>query len=325
MQHTAVSDADQRVNRPIERGGASRESLKIVENAAFEGERPLFGAEGLTVRGTTFGRGESPLKEGRDLKVEDSVFSWKYPLWYCDRVEVRHTVFETMSRSGIWYVNDIHMQDCDLQAPKLFRRCNGVNLERVHFADAAETLWTCRNVSLEDVRANGDYFGKDSSKVRLDNVHIVGNYCFDGGSDIEAHNCTFVSKDAFWNCQNVTIYDSTLDGEYLGWNTKNLTLVNCTINSDQGLCYVDHLTMRNCRLMGGTDLAFEYCTDVDAEIVGDIPSVKNPINGVIKAHGIGTLIMDATKVDSARTQIETEVEPRQTVTTSDVNDKAINV
>lgn len=326
MTDAAHSGVDRRITRPKKlKDVGVQAGVRIIENAAFEGERPLFGAECLSVKATTFSRGESPLKEGRDLTVEDSVFAGKYPLWYCDGVKVEHTVFETMARSGIWYTNDINMRDCDLQAPKLFRRCDGVNLEHVHFADAAETMWTCRNVAMHDVAVRGDYFGKDSSSIRLDNVHVVGNYCFDGGSDIEAHHCTFVSKDAFWNCENVTIYDSTIDGEYLGWNTRNLTLINCVINSDQGLCYVNRLTMRGCRIMAGTDLAFEYCADVDAEIVGDIPSVKNPQNGVITARHIGTLIMDETKIDAGLTRFKTETEPGMRLTGSDTNNKAVNL
>ncbi|KFI46573.1 Protein of unknown function [Bifidobacterium bohemicum] len=292
--------------------------MTTYKNSYFEGERPLFGQHDADVENVTFGKGESPLKEGRNLNVRGSIFTWKYPLWYCKNVEVSDTVFETMSRSGIWYTDKIHMKDCDLQAPKLFRRCKGVSLERVHFADAEETMWTCKDISMNHVQAVGNYFGKDSSGIRLDDVHIVGNYCFDGASDIEAHHCVFVSKDAFWNCENVTIYDSVLDGEYLAWNTKNLTLVNCTIESDQGLCYTDHLKMSGCRLLR-TDLAFEYCSDVNAKIDGDIMSVKNPLSGSIQARHIGEVIVDATKVDPKRSVISSAIEPDRLISSSDTN------
>ena len=167
-------------------------------------------------------------------------------------------------------------------------------------------MWTCDDIRLEDVQINGDYFGKDSSNIYLDQVKLIGNYCFDGAKNIEAHHSTFIAKDAFWNCENVTLYDSTITGEYLAWNTKHLTLINCTIESQQGLCYIDHLSMKNCQLLR-TDLAFEYCSDIHAEITSDILSVKNPISGRIRAHGIDTLILDRTKIDPSQTKITTAV------------------
>jgi len=105
----------------------------------------------------------------------------------------------------------------------------------------------------------------------------------------------------------VTVYDSTINGEYLGWNTKNLTLINCTIESDQGLCYVDHLVMKNCKLLE-TDLAFEYCSDIDAEITSSIVSVKNPINGKISAESIGEIIFDDDDIDASKTEIKCDTE-----------------
>lgn len=271
-------------------------------NQYFDGERPLFAEHDAQIEGTTFGEGESPLKESRNIDLTNSFFTWKYPLWYSQHVKVDHTVFETMARSGIWYTNDITITNSALQAPKLFRRCEHVNLAHVHFSDAQETLWTCQHITLSDVQANGDYFGKDSSDIKIDHLNLIGNYAFDGAKNIEVHDSTFVTKDAFWNCDNVTIVDSTINGEYLGWNTKNFTLINCTIKSDQGLCYIDHLTMKHCRLLE-TDLAFEYCRDIDAQIDSHITSVKNPISGKITADSIGELIMDPTKIDASQTTV----------------------
>ncbi|MFT8593187.1 MAG: DUF3737 family protein [Bifidobacterium sp.] len=272
-------------------------------DAFFEGERSLFAEHDATITSVTFGEGESPLKESRNIALDSTVFQWKYPLWYSRHITVRRSIFESMSRSGIWYTDDISLADTTCQAPKLFRRCNRVDLERVHFSDAEETLWHCRDIHIHDVQANGDYLGMDCDGVYAEHLDVVGNYVFDGARNLEIHDSTFVSKDAFWNCENVAIYDSVINGEYLGWNTKNLTLVNCTIRSNQGLCYIDHLTMRNCRLLH-TDLAFEYCTDIDADIRSSIMSVKNPISGIIRAERIDSLIMDRHVVDPTKTKIE---------------------
>lgn len=276
--------------------------MKEITNKYFEGERILYGLENAKFNQVTFGEGESPLKEANNIELKNSIFKWKYPLWYDNNVKVDHTTFETMSRSGIWYTNNIEITNSALQAPKLFRRANHIKLDHVHFADAEETMWTCNDIKITNSQINGDYFGKDSQNIYLDNVNIVGNYVFDGGKNIEVHNSTLVSKDAFWNCENVVVYDSIIDGEYLAWNTKNIKFINCTIESDQGLNYIDHLEIKNSNLIH-TDLAFEYVSNLDVELNTKIESIKNPISGKIKAPEIDTLIMDKNKIDPSKTEI----------------------
>ncbi|RHW52021.1 DUF3737 domain-containing protein [Bombilactobacillus bombi] len=274
----------------------------IYQEKFYTGERSLFATNQAAIKHVTFGMGESPLKESQHLQITDTIFKWKYPLWYCQDVQLDHSILETMARSGIWYTNDIKVTNSTLQAPKLFRRCRNVQLENDYFADASETFWNCDQIDLKNVQANGDYFGMNSRNIKLDHLQLTGNYAFDGAQNIEAQHCVFVSKDAFWNCQNVTLTDCTINGEYLGWNTENLTLINCVIESNQGLCYIKHLTMKNCQLLQ-TDLAFEYCSDIQAEINSDIISVKNPISGVIQAHHIGEIIQDDPKLDPTQTKI----------------------
>ncbi|MDI6666718.1 DUF3737 family protein [Leuconostoc falkenbergense] len=277
--------------------------MTFYQEQHFEGERPLFGEQHATIVRTTFGKGESPLKESTDIALEGVVFGWKYPLWYSQNIQVNHTIFEEMARSGIWYTNDIDIKNSEIQAPKLLRRCHNITLSHVHFSDAAETLWHCQSIELKNVNATGDYFGMDSQDIMIDHLNLIGNYAFDGAKNIEVHHSNFVTKDAFWNCENVTIYDSVLNGEYLAWNTKNLTLINCTIISDQGLCYIDNLTIKDCHLLD-TYLSFEYSSHIDADIKGAISSIKNPISGRIKADSIGQIILDETKIDPSKINID---------------------
>ena len=206
-----------------------------------------------------------------------------------------------MARAGVWYTDNITVENAVIEAPKNFRRCRGVNLQNVNFPNAAETLWNCEDVTMEHVTAKGDYFAMNSQNMVLRDFQLVGNYSFDGVKNMEIHNARMLSKDAFWNSENVTVYDSFISGEYLGWNAKNLTLINCTIESLQGMCCIDHLVMKNCKLLN-TTLAFEYST-VDAEITGKIDSVMNPSSGVIRADSIDELIVEADKVDSSKTKI----------------------
>ena len=252
-----------------------------------------------------FANGESPLKESRDIALSRCNFEWKYPLWYCENVQVDNSVWLEMARSGVWYTNNITVNDSVLQAPKNFRRCRNVELSNVTFTDAAETLWMCQGVRIDQVQARGDYFAMNSADIFVDGLTLTGNYCFDGARNIEVNGSKLISKDAFWNTENVVVRDSVIVGEYLGWNSKNLTFINCTIESLQGLCYIENLKMVNCKLLN-TTLAFEYST-VDAQIDSRIESVLNPKGGTISCESIGELVIEPDQVDSAKTHITCKV------------------
>lgn len=274
-----------------------------ISGKLYEGERSLYMAKDLIIEDTIFGEGESPLKESRNIELLNSMFKWKYPLWYSKDIKVKNCSWFEMARAGVWYTDNISICDSVIEAPKNFRRCKNLQLTNVSFADAKETLWNCEDVTLTNVTAKGTYFGMNTKNIKVDNLTLYGDYSFDGGRDIEVRNSKLLSKDAFWNCENVVVYDSFISGEYLGWNSKNLTFINCTIESLQGMCYIDNLVMKNCKLLN-TTLSFEYST-VDAEIIGHIDSVKNPAGGRIKADSIGELVMEKDKVDIGKTEIIT--------------------
>ena len=265
------------------------------------GERALFHAKDLTIKDTIFDDGESPLKESQNIELLGCMFKWKYPLWYCKHIVAKDCQWFDMARAGVWYTDDLYVENAMIQAPKNFRRCKDIVLKNVDFFHAEETLWNCNHVKLMNVTAKGDYFAMNSNDMYISDFKLDGNYSFDGCRNVELHNATLLSKDAFWNSENIMVYDSFISGEYLGWNAKNLTLINCTIESLQGMCYIDNLVMKNCKLLN-TTLAFEYST-VEAEIASGIESVMNPTSGTIKAEYIKELILEKDKVDVSKTNI----------------------
>ena len=267
----------------------------------FTGERALFHAKDLSIKDAIFDDGESPLKESQNIELLGCMFKWKYPLWYCKHIVAKDCQWFDMARAGVWYTDDLYVENAMIQAPKNFRRCKDIVLKNVDFFHAEETLWNCNHVKLMNVTAKGDYFAMNSNDMYISDFKLDGNYSFDGCRNVELHNATLLSKDAFWNSENITVYDSFISGEYLGWNAKNLTLINCTIESLQGMCYIDNLVMKNCKLLN-TTLAFEY-SSVEAEIAGGIDSVMNPTSGTIKAEYIKELIMEKDKVDITKTNI----------------------
>ncbi|MBQ5985752.1 MAG: DUF3737 family protein [Clostridia bacterium] len=278
--------------------------MKTYTQQTFTGERALFAVRDAEIIDCTFENGESPLKESRSLLLRGDMFRWKYPLWYANDIKATDCTWFEMARAGVWYTENLTIENAMIQAPKNFRRCKGLTLTDVTFTNAAETLWSCTDVTMHNVTAKGDYFLMNSENLEIDGLRLDGNYSFDGVKNAVIRNAYLLTKDAFWNSENVTVYDSFISGEYLGWNAKNLTLINCTIESLQGMCYVENLKMVNCKLVH-TTLAFEYST-ADAEITTKIDSVLNPAGGKITAKGIGELIVEADKVDPTRTVIEAE-------------------
>lgn len=272
-----------------------------IHQQFLTGERALFHAKDLDIFDSIFADGESPLKESSNISLKNSMFKWKYPLWYCNNIDADKTTWFEMARAGVWYSSNISVTDCVIEAPKNFRRCKGLHLEQVSFANAEETLWNCSDVTMKSVYAKGDYFAMNCENMDIDNFSLVGNYSFDGVKNAEIRNAKLLSKDAFWNTDHVTVYDSFISGEYLGWNAKNLTLIGCTIESLQGMCYIDNLVMKNCKLIN-TTLAFEYST-VDAEITSKIDSVLNPSAGTITADSIDELIIEKDRIDPSKTRI----------------------
>ncbi len=272
-----------------------------INQEYLSGERALFKSEDLIINNAIFDDGESPLKESSNIELYNSAFKWKYPLWYSSHIKLEDCTFFEMGRAGVWYTDDISLKNCIIAAPKNFRRTTNIKMQNVNFTNAAETLWNCDRVLLDNVTAKGEYFAMNTNNAEINNLILDGNYPFDGCKNLTIRNSKLISKDAFWNTENVTVYDSYISGEYLGWNAKNLTLINCRIESLQGMCYIDNLVMKNCQLIN-TTLAFEY-SSVEADIDGKIDSVMNPSSGTISADYIEELILEKDKVDVTKTKI----------------------
>lgn len=276
--------------------------MKENRQQIYTGERAQFFASGQRYTDCIFEDGESPLKHASDIELQGSMFRWKYPLWYTSNVTARDCIWFDMARAGVWYTKNITLERALIEAPKNFRRCEGLRLDDVSFSDAAETLWNCRDVRLSNVTASrADYFAMNCENMTVDHLTLYGNYTFDGAKNVTIRNSKLLSKDAFWNSENITVYDSFISGEYLGWNSKNLTLINCTVESLQGMCYIENLVMKNCKLIN-TTLAFEYST-VKAQIDSRIDSVLNPAGGTIRAQSIGELILEKDRIDPEKTVI----------------------
>ena len=279
--------------------------MAILKDKTYSGERALFASNDVELINCVFEDGESPLKESKNLKINKCEFKWKYPIWYSENVLVVDSILRETARSGIWYTKNITMRNCLIEAPKTFRYAEKVVLEATDIVNGKETFWNSKDIKVSNAKINGDYLGFHSDGIEIDNVELNGNYAFDSSKNIVVKNSVLNSKDSFWNTENVLIVNSKIIGEYLGWNSKNVTFINCQIESHQALCYMDNVKLINCELIN-SDLCFEYCSNIDADIISEIDSVKNPYSGKIKAKAIKELILDEKFIDPSKTDIKVE-------------------
>src|SRR4051794_30849179 len=62
------------------------ETMEAINQQLLTGERSLFKSRDLMIKDSVFADGESPLKESNDIFIDNSIFKWKYPLWYCQNI-----------------------------------------------------------------------------------------------------------------------------------------------------------------------------------------------------------------------------------------------
>ena len=267
--------------------------MQVIKDKKFGGERPLYKLHDARLERVTIQIGESGIKESGNIEAYDCTFEGKYVFWECRKFLAQNCRFETSARSSLWYSENGKLSHCLVDAPKMFRRMQGIEIEDCRFTNAQETLWDCDRLSIRNSEiVNADYLCMRTDNIRIDHLHLEGNYAFQYSKNVEIKNSLLNSKDALWDCENVTITDSEINGEYLGWYSRRLTLIRCHITGEQPLCYCENLTLVDCTFGPDCNFILEYST-VKAIIKGDVTSLRNPTSGSIVVEGhIGELIID---------------------------------
>lgn len=263
---------------------------ETIKKQQFDEERSLYHARHTDIVNCTFAGpadGESVLKEARDVNLSDCSFSLRYPLWHVDTFSMTNCTMDEKTRAAIWYAQNGKIRDSHLGGIKAVRECLNIDIQH-SVIESQEFGWKCHDISLSDSSITAEYLFLDSQNVCLDRVQMKGKYSFQYMENLTIQDSYLDTKDAFWHSKNVTVINSTVKGEYLAWFSEGLTLIDCKIIGTQPLCYCKDLKLVNCT-MEQTDLSFEY-SDVDAEVIGHIDSVKNPRSGHITADSIGQVI-----------------------------------
>lgn len=265
---------------------------KRIENGVFDQERALYHEMHADVVHCTFAGpadGESVLKEARDIRVSQTTFSLRYPMWHVDGFQMTESDMDEATRAPIWYAKHGVIEASKIQGVKAVRECEDITLRKCS-VNSTEFGWKSEDITLENVDITSEYLFLDSRNITLKNVNMKGKYSFQYVDGLVIEDSNLDTKDAFWHSKNVVVKNSTVKGEYLAWFSENVTLIDCKIIGTQPFCYCEGLKLIRCT-MEDCDLSFEY-SDVEAEVSGRIESVKNPKCGTITCDEVGEIIME---------------------------------
>ena len=264
----------------------------IVKDITTDLERAFYASNKKTFINCTIDGpldGESAYKESKDIIVSNCNFVLRYPFWHNTNLTIQDPIQQETCRAAIWYSKNILINNSKLYGIKVLRECKNINIKNTDI-NSKECFWMCKNTNIKDSNIISEYPFFKSSNLNLENVHLTGKYSFQYCENVVINNSYLDTKDAFWETKNVTVYNSTIKGEYLAWYSKDLHLINCTIIGTQPLCYCKGLVLENCKMID-CDLSFEY-SEVNAQIIGKIDSIKNPLKGEIIYDECGEIIED---------------------------------
>lgn len=267
------------------------ERIKVI-GQTFDEERALYNLTHGDVEKCNFAGpadGESVLKEARDVTVKECSFSLRYPLWHAKGFTMESCTMDDLTRAPIWYAEDGMIADSTITGVKCLRECDRMKVVR-STVNSPEFGWRCRGLTIEDCTMDAMYYLFESRDVEIKGLKMTGKYSFQYIENLHITDSYLDTKDAFWHIKNALVERCTLKGEYLGWYAEGLTLVDCTIIGTQPLCYCKDLKLINCKMID-CDLSFEN-SHVEADIIGEVTSVKNPLSGYIRADGYEEVILE---------------------------------
>ena len=233
--------------------------MQLIKDKEFGGERPLFAVHDVHLDNVTIREGESAVKKCSNIVATGCRFEGNYPFWHVHGFTIRNCYFAVGGRSALWYSDHLKMSDTVIDAPKMFREMNDIDIENVVMNDADEVFWRCQGINIRNLELHG------------------GTYPFMFSSDIRVDGLESDSKYVFQYVKNAEM--------------RNLRLVNCHISGEQPLCHAHDLVLENCTFDPSCDRAFEYST-LRADIRGAITNIKNPTSGHIIADSIGSVTID---------------------------------
>ena len=163
--------------------------MEIINNKEFGGERPLYRREDLHLVDVVIHLGESSVKECHNIVADNCHFEGRYVFWENHGVRCHNCHFAPSARASVWYSRDIKMTNCNIDAPKMFRRAHGISLHKVTITNAEETFWDCSDIKLTDCDIRkADYLFMHCRNIDIEHYHQDGNYSFQYATDVTIRN-----------------------------------------------------------------------------------------------------------------------------------------
>ena len=125
--------------------------MKVISNAEFGGERPLFESHDLRLENVIIRAGESAIKQCSNIEAVDCRFEGNYPFWHVHGFVIDRCFFDVGGRSALWYSDNLKMTNTRIDAPKMFREMHDIEIENVEIKDADEVFWRCKNLDIKNL------------------------------------------------------------------------------------------------------------------------------------------------------------------------------
>ena len=172
--------------------------MKLIKNAEFGGERPLFESHDLRLENVIIRTGESAIKECSNIETVDCRFEGNYPFWHVHGFKIDRCYFDVGGRSALWYSDHLKMTDTIIDAPKMFREMDEIDIENVTMNDADEVFWRCNGIRIKNLKLHGGtYPFMFSNDIYVDGLVSYSKYVFQYVKYVEIHNSKITTKDAF--------------------------------------------------------------------------------------------------------------------------------
>lgn len=169
-------------------------TIQKRENECFEGERPLFKATNTDLINCQFSQGESALKLANNIHAHACTFSSKYLFWHDNHIKIIKSQFTEGGRASIWYSNDIVLEECEVNAPKIFRDAKNILIIKSEL-NTNETLWDCENVTITNSNFTGDYLLFHSNNIGYSALTRMMKFA----KNIDEKNIATLSQQLSWS------------------------------------------------------------------------------------------------------------------------------
>ncbi len=267
--------------------------MKKIENQIIAEASALANLENIEVIASTFEEtSKDSLVNSRHVKLKDTTIDTTGVLNNSCDVVLLDSILTEYADDCLLNSSNIEIVSSNLAGRRVLSRVKNLKVLDSNI-NCPETCQFGESIHVENTKLISESAFKGSTKLTFNRINFAGKYAFQNTKDVTIKDSVFKSQDAFWHSKNVTITDSLIEGERFGWYTEQMTLIRCHIKGSSPLCHAKKIKLIDCT-MAETDNAFEL-SDVEAEIKGNIKSVKNPLSGNITADTFGDIILEYSK------------------------------